>query len=114
MPSPMERTLKELKGNPACLFAQKVEHWNPWARKRIDLWGADVQAIFSTHILAIQVTSITGNAEHVRDALKSKEVNAWVNAGGHFEVWAWRKLKKVGWEAKKTVIGAETWSSHDE
>ncbi len=107
--SPMERTLKELKANPDCLFVRKVEHWNPFARKRIDLWGADVQAIYKDKILAIQVTSMSGNSEHIRAALADPMVKAWVNAGGHFEVWSWRKLKKEGWQAKKTVIGPETW-----
>ncbi len=107
--TPMQRTLKELKNNPDCLRCKKVEHWNAFAHKRVDLWGADVQALFTNYILAIQVTDATGNAGHVRAALADENVRDWVNAGGRFEVWAWRKLKKEGWKALKTPVGAETW-----
>jgi hypothetical protein len=99
----MERTLKWLREDPSCLKATKVEHWNPHARKRIDLFGGDVIALYPDSILLIQVTDMDHRSAHVKKSKASSEVCNWIMAGGAFEIWAWRKLK-AGWAVDRTAI----------
>lgn len=102
----MQRTLAVLKAETSLLSYRKVEHWNHYAKKRQDLYGGDVLALYPMAMLLIQVTHMTDRAGHVKDALESQEVLDWLTAGGDFEVWAWRKLKDVGWQHDITVFRA--------
>ena len=115
--SHMERTLKLVRMMPGCLRAKAVEKWQPkpWisaqAGVRIDLFGADVQALFLNrnegYILAIQICDMSSRKKHVESAMASYEVIDWIAANGFFQVWAWRKLK-VGnlqrWKCNQTAI----------
>lgn len=95
MPSPTQRTLKELRR--LGYIAQVVEHWNGWAKKRQDLFGCiDIVALDEYKILGIQCTSGTNVSARIQKALDSHLVYAWLRAGGLFEVWGWRKIGARG------------------
>ncbi len=89
--SPTERTLKELRRlGFAC---QVVEHWNPHARRRVDLFGfIDVIACTPDGILGIQATSGSNHSVRVRKIREecTENAQAWLEAGGRIEVWSWK------------------------
>ncbi len=98
-----ERTLQAIRKDPNCLMARSVEKWVPVIKVRKDLFGADVQALFEGHVLAVQATSLSGLKPHVKDAVASHEVSCWLIAGQRFEVWGWRKLGHR-WKARRVEI----------
>jgi hypothetical protein len=89
MRSPTARTLKYLRELGASV--RIVEHWNAFANRRVDLWGADLQVIQGRKLLGIQNTSGAHHAAHVTAAKANSEVYAWLATGNLFEVWSWAK-----------------------
>lgn len=98
----VSRTLAVLRDDPDLLSYRKVETWNFHARRRIDFYGGDVIVLYPMRILLIQVSDMHNRAAHVKGAIASQEVLDWLVAGGDFEVWAWRKLEKGGWQYDST------------
>ena len=71
-----------------------VEHWQPFARIRKDLWGwADLLAIKRGEVLAVQVTS-EGVANRVAKVTNSETIGRVREAGIRVEVHGWRKNSK--------------------
>jgi len=71
-----------------------VEHWQPFARIRKDLWGwADLLAIKRGEVLAVQVTS-EGVANRVAKVTNSETIGRVREAGIRVEVHGWRKNAK--------------------
>lgn len=90
MRSPTERSLKECRR--LGWHVQVVERWNPFARRRNDLFGCiDLVAIAGDKIIGIQATSSTNHASRVAKAKAEPRLGAWLAAGGAFEVWSWGK-----------------------
>jgi len=102
--SSLERTLKTLRSDPACIRALKVEHWNHFAKKKQDLLGGDVLALYVGGLRLVQVTDMQHRAAHVRAAQGSVEVRDWLLTGNPFEVWAWRKLKDGKYHVDITAV----------
>ena len=87
--SPTQRSLEYLRDQG--YLCAIVEHWNPFARIRQDLWGwADILAIRKDEVLAVQVT-----ASAVSDRIKKIEASETLpkvrDAGIRIEVHGWRK-----------------------
>jgi len=87
--SPTQRSLEYLRDQG--YLCAIVEHWNPFARIRQDLWGwADILAIRKDEVLAVQVT-----ASAVSDRIKKIEASPALGtvreAGIRIEVHGWRK-----------------------
>ena len=87
--SPTQRSLEYLRDQG--YLCAIVEHWNPFARIRQDLWGwADILAIRKNEVLAVQVT-----ASAVSDRIKKIEAAPTLGivreAGIRIEVHGWRK-----------------------
>ena len=87
--SPTQRSLEYLRDQG--YLCAIVEHWNPFARIRQDLWGwADILAIRKDEVLAVQVT-----ASAVSDRIKKIEAAPTLGivreAGIRIEVHGWRK-----------------------
>jgi len=121
--SPVQRTLRACR--EAGRFVDKCEHWNPYggARKpdgtaigiRQDLFGfADIIALDPNAIVAIQTCAGSGHAAHRQKIIENVYATAWLIAGGHIELWSWRKVKvKRGgkaerWQARVENITQET------
>jgi len=94
MRSPTEHTLNYLKKMQ--FPAQVVEQWNQWAKRRKDLWGADILSRQGMKLVAIQSTSGSHHADHVKGAIENPDVENWLVCGVAFEIWSWSKMGKAG------------------
>ena len=92
--SPMERTLAEIK--KAGLKYCKVEHFNHFSKRRVDLFGIIDLLVLDSGIVGVQVCG-TDYQEHVRKITEDEKENTleWLKSEGRLEIWAWRQLKKV-------------------
>jgi len=90
--SPTQRSLAYLKEQG--YLCEVVEHWNPFAKVRKDLWGwCDILAIRENEVLAVQVTA-SGVADRINKIMASDTVSAVRKAGIRIEVHGWRKNSK--------------------
>jgi hypothetical protein len=97
----MERTLAWLREHG--YEAQKTEHFNFYAKRRVDLFGfIDVLAVNEHHLLAIQVTDDTHRAEHEAKVLKSTVARLLVYHMD-IELWSWG-LKLTGERRKDGLL----------
>ena len=112
--SPTQRTLTQLKHEG--FFCRVVEKWNPYARIRQDLWGADIIALRQgSPTILIQCTTQSNAAARIHKVCAIPEVAVWVGNGGIFQVWGWRKIKRGNrhlWEVDKRPITLEVLSQH--
>ena len=90
----MERTLVEIK--KAGLDYQIVEHWNPYSKRRIDLFGIIDLLVLDNGIVGYQVcgADYQPHIKKITEDEKEKTIK-WLNSNGRLEIWSWRKLKKV-------------------
>lgn len=87
MISPTSKTLKLLREQG--WTAQVVEHWNPFARRRIDLFHViDIVAVRADHpgVLGIQCTSASNAAARLTKAKTEPALRVWLASGNKFEV----------------------------
>lgn len=97
--SPTKRSLKRLRD--AGYLVQVVEHWNPFARVRQDLFGfIDLIAVRDREVLAVQTTSGDHVAERVRKIGDHPNVDMVRKAGIRIEVHGWRKLASGRYECR--------------
>lgn len=88
--SPTQRTLEHLR--KLGYLCAVVEHWNPHARIRQDLFGIiDVLALKDGETLAVQTTSAGNVASRVRKIGECSHVGALRRAGWRIVVMGWRK-----------------------
>src|SRR5581483_6625953 len=94
--TPTQRTLKLLKEQGYTV--RVVERWNPFARKRLDLFGGDILAIKrGLPPLLVQCTSAANLASRWTKSIRSQEVKSWLlTLHASFEVWGWSKRGKRG------------------
>lgn len=90
-----QRTLRALEQQG--YISGIVEKFNPYAGKygkRIDLFNfIDIISIKPKGICAIQSCGQDFRA-HDGKILENKYAPEWLKAGGHIELWGWRKVKK--------------------
>lgn len=90
--SPTQRSLAYLREQGYRVAI--VEHWNPHARIRQDLWGwCDLLAIRKNEVLAVQVTA-SAVSTRIKKIQESETVAAVRDAGIRIEVHGWRKNSK--------------------
>ena len=96
MNSPTQRTLALLRKEG--YLAQVVEHWNPHALIRKDLFGfGDVMAIApGKGILMVQATSSPTLSARVNKMLNLPSVPIWLGAGDILEAGGWAKTGPRG------------------
>lgn len=88
--SPTQLTLRQLRADG--WTAEVVEHWNPHARVRNDLFGfVDVLALRANETLAVQTTSATNVAARIRKIAEHPNVAAVREAGWAIRVHGWAK-----------------------
>ena len=87
--SPTQRTLAHLRNEG--YTAAVVEHWNPHARIRQDLFGIiDILALRGSETIAIQCTTAPHMAERVQKIADSEHIAAIREAGWTVQVWGWK------------------------
>ncbi len=91
--SPVQRSLAEMRGRG--WIAAVVEHWNPHAFIRQDLFGIfDLLALTDRGILAVQVKGTGDGVVKAQEKMASTPAaRRWLDGGGRIEVWVWRKVK---------------------
>jgi hypothetical protein len=90
--SPTQRSLKRLRDEGYTVAI--TERWNPFARVRQDLFGfADLLAMKSGEILAVQTTTASHFAEHRRKINSEARTQTWLAAGGRIQLHGWNKSK---------------------
>ena len=103
MRSPTARTLEYLRKTG--IKAAVVERYNPWARKRVDVFGGDILTINGK---LIQTTSGDNHSARLTKSLENIDVIEWISHANGFEVWSWRKGgprgKRKVWTLRRTVI----------
>lgn len=100
MSSPTQRSLKRLRDDG--YLAAVVEHWNPYAKIRQDLFGIfDLVGIHSMYpgVLGVQTTSYTNISARKKKLLESEALQIWLEAGNDVEIHGWHK-KGNRWECK--------------
>ena len=96
--SPTQRSLKMLRDQGYKVWI--VEHWNPWARIRQDLFGCiDILAIGNGETLAVQTTSRSNVAARQKKIVENEYYPEMVRSGWKVHIHGWGKLKD-GWQAK--------------
>jgi len=99
--SPTQRSLAKLRAE-GCDLVQVVEHWNPFARIRQDLFGVvDILAIRGEETIAVQSTSGDNVSKRVDKIAESDAIAAIRRAGWTFHVHGWRKVKPRGQKVAK-------------
>jgi len=98
--SPTQNSLKKIKTDGWTTVAI-VEHWNPFARVRQDLFGfIDILAINDDgEVLAVQTTSYTNISARVKKIAENEHIGRVRKANWRIEVHGWRKIKNR-WEVK--------------
>ena len=92
--TPTERTLAALKAK-GCICGI-CERWIPRARIRKDLFGIiDIIALEPGRgIVGVQSTGTDFANHNTKLTVEMAENSiAWLEAGGHLELWGWRKVK---------------------
>jgi hypothetical protein len=95
MTKPTQRTIAELK--QLGFVFQVVEHWNAWARRRVDLFGiGDILAMREgIGLLLIQTTSGDNHAKRRTKAMAEPRLLTWLKCGGRFEIFSWAKRRST-------------------
>ena len=92
--SPTQLSLKELR--KACDSVAVVEHWNPHARIRQDLFGfVDILALSGPDTIAVQATSWANVSARAKKIAESPHVDSVRKAGWKILIHGWRKNKKT-------------------
>jgi len=100
--SPTQRSLAALRERG--YLCQIVEHWNPWARIRQDLFGiGDILCLRDEETLLVQTTSRANVSARVKKIAESEHLPVILRAGWKIEVHGWGKLKE-GWTCKVVEI----------
>jgi hypothetical protein len=90
--TPTQRTLKWLRDSG--YQAAVTEHWNPWAKIRLDLFGfADIIAFRSGQpgSVLVQCTSGANHASRRTKILALPIAQEWMQAGNWIMVQSWRR-----------------------
>ena len=98
--TPTQRSLAHLRA--AGWQVAIVEHWNPFARIRQDLFGVlDLLAVRDGVTLGVQTTSGSNVSARVRKIAESETVPALRKAGWLLHVHGWRKGANGRWALRE-------------
>ncbi len=104
--SPTQRTRSWLKSQG--ITSTIVEHFNPFVKRRQDLFGfADLLAL-GGRIVAIQVTSGENVAARINKIFELDTAREWLASGGLIEVHGWAKRgargKRKLWTLRRVAV----------
>jgi hypothetical protein len=110
--SPTQRSLAYLR--KVGYTVGVLEHWNAWAKIRVDLWGFGDLIAFRPGVPVMLVQTTTGtNAAHRRaKILANKTAKEWVEAGHEIVLHSWALRGKRG--ERKTWTCEPEWVTKDQ
>ena len=89
---------------------QKVEYWNSWAGKSIDLYGiGDIlvtQVTPTPNTLLIQVTGDDLEAHLTKYENEPTMLQVWLLATNRFQIHTWKKKSKGRWNKDPIIMNA--------
>jgi hypothetical protein len=93
MSSPTQRSLKLLRERYP--LVEVVEHWNPWARIRKDLFGwADLLCVYNDKVVAVQVTSKSNMSARRNKITEAQSAALWLESNNRkIMIHGWHKVK---------------------
>lgn len=98
--SPTQRTLAAMRDRG--YIAQVVEHWNAFAKRRIDLFTVvDVLCVGHGETVAVQCTSGSNVSARVKKIAECGDTRYMREAGWKILVHGWRKNAKGKWELRE-------------
>jgi hypothetical protein len=100
--SPFVETKKYYESLGDCEVV-KLEHWNKFAKRRIDVWGADMLIRQGSLGMAVQCTDDTSHGKHVTKALGNPLVCNWLRMGLAFAVVSFGLRGKRGERKRRTL-----------
>ena len=110
MSSPTARSLALLR--ELGYTAKVVEHWNPYAKIRQDLFGVDILALKPGEpVLVVQATTGSNHAARRTKLDGAGFIALWEGAGAQLEVWSWTKQGPKG-QRKTWTVRREALSVH--
>lgn len=93
MSSPTQRSKAHMEAQGYTVAI--VEHWNQWARRRIDLFGfIDLLCIGDGEVVGVQTTSGNNVSARVKKIAEHENVAAVRKAGIRILVHGWRRNAK--------------------
>lgn len=97
MTSPTQRSKALLESQGYKVWI--VEHWNSFARIRVDMWGfLDLVAIKPGETVGVQTTSYSNLSARVKKIAEHENVDAVREAGWRILCHGWKKNAKGRWE----------------
>ena len=103
--SPTQRSLARLrKENWLCAV---TEHWNPWTKRRADLFGfIDIVCLRGDETLAVQTTSGSNVAARLGKIKATQAASVWLESPN-------RKITIHGWDKKGPRGKRKTWECRE-
>jgi hypothetical protein len=103
--TPLSKHLLEKEG----YTVERVEHFNWFTKRRIDLLGvADLIALNGKELLLVQVTSRHNLSSRRTKALASDKLKLWLKAGGTIIFHGWDKYKNRWRVEIQNIYGKNT------
>ena len=99
--SPTQRSLAYLRKQG--YVCQIVEHWNAFAKRRVDLFGVIDIVCLGGSILGVQTTTGDNLSKRVQKMLDEPNVISWLRAGGMLVAHGWSKKGPRG-KAKRWAV----------
>ena len=82
-----------------------VEHWNPWANIRQDLFGfVDVLCLGDKEIIGVQTTSRSNMSARLKKIREHENLLPVLDSGMRVLIQGWQKNKSNRWEVKEVEI----------
>jgi hypothetical protein len=101
--SPTQRTLREMERRGYECFI--VEHWNNWARRRVDLFGfIDILCLGDNEVIGVQTTSGSNLSARVKKIAEHKNVAAVRKAGIGILVHAWSRKSDGSYRLREVDV----------
>jgi hypothetical protein len=85
--SPTQRALKYFRDRGCvCVI---ITYFNKWAKRRIDIWGADILVRRGAELIAVQASDETSHGKHVTKAMQPDSlVRNWLEADVPYYVYS--------------------------
>lgn len=97
--SPTQRSLAYLREQGYRCWI--TEHWNPWAKKRVDLWNwCDILAIGHGETIGVQTTTKSNLSARIKKYEENEYVPELIKSNWRLHGHGWFKNKEGKWEVK--------------
>jgi hypothetical protein len=65
-----------------------LERWNPYARIRQDVWGADFLVRHGRALIAVQATSGSNHSKRVEKSIANPDTRHWLETGVLYNIYS--------------------------